>query len=66
MSEVLSVAEGTEHNMSATEEILAGIEAQDAKIREIVQHYEDLDNLILSLSKLASQDNKEQSAGSKA
>lgn len=66
MSEVLSVAEGTEHNMSATEEILAGIEAQDAKIREIVQHYEDLDNLILSLSKLASQDNKEQAAGSKA
>ncbi len=66
MTEILSVAEGTEHNMSATEEILAGIEAQDAKIREIIQHYEDLDNLILTLSKLASQDSKDQPAGNLA
>lgn len=58
MTEVLSVAEGTEQNMSANEEILAGIEAQDAKIREIVQHYEELDRLILSLSQLASQEGK--------
>ncbi|WP_410772467.1 methyl-accepting chemotaxis protein [Fontibacillus sp. BL9] len=55
MSEIQSVAEGTEHNMSATEEILAGIEAQDGKIHEIIQHYEDLDNLILTLSKSAAQ-----------
>lgn len=55
MADILSVAEGTEHNMSATEEILAGIEAQDGKIREIVHHYEELDNLILNLSKLAAE-----------
>ncbi|MNO02141.1 hypothetical protein D3C81_2224570 [compost metagenome] len=55
MNDVTSIAEGTEHNMSSIEEILAGIEAQDAKIREIVKHYEDLDNLILSLSQTSSQ-----------
>lgn len=32
MTEVLSVAAGTEQNMGAAEEILAGIEAQDSKI----------------------------------
>ncbi|MNI25753.1 Methyl-accepting chemotaxis protein 3 [compost metagenome] len=55
MNDVTSIAEGTEHNMSSIEEILAGIEAQDAKIREIVKHYEDLDNLILSLSQTSLQ-----------
>ncbi|MEF2969127.1 methyl-accepting chemotaxis protein [Paenibacillus sp. M1] len=58
MAEILSVAEGTEHNMSAAEEILAGIEAQDGKIHEIIQHYEDLDNLILTLSKTAGAQDK--------
>ncbi|MNW50104.1 Methyl-accepting chemotaxis protein 4 [compost metagenome] len=56
MSDVSSIAAGTEHNMSSIEEILAGIEAQDAKIREIVKHFEDLDNLILSLSKTSTQE----------
>lgn len=55
MEEILALAEGTEHNMSSAEEILAGIEAQDSKIHEIVQHYKDLDQLILTLSSSSSQ-----------
>ncbi|MDU4694215.1 MULTISPECIES: methyl-accepting chemotaxis protein [Paenibacillus] len=50
MAEIMELAESTEHNMSAAQQILAGIEAQDGKIHEIVQHYQDLDALILSLS----------------
>ena len=50
MEEILAVAGGTEQNMGAAEEILAGLEAQDNKIHEIVQHYQDLDRLILTLS----------------
>lgn len=53
MTEVMEIAESTEHNMSAAQQILAGIEAQDSKIHEIVRHYQDLDNLILSLSTTA-------------
>lgn len=47
---IQSIAEGTENNMSTTEEILASIEAQDSKIAEIVQLYHDLDGLISTLS----------------
>lgn len=50
MEEILLVAGGTEQNMAAAEEILAGLEAQDNKIHEIVQHYQDLDRLIVTLS----------------
>lgn len=50
MNEVTLMAQDTENNMSSIEEIMAGIEEQDGKIREIVKHYEDLDNLILNLS----------------
>ncbi|MNP75132.1 hypothetical protein D3C76_1721360 [compost metagenome] len=53
MAEIMELAESTEHNMSAAQQILAGIEAQDGKIHEIVQHYQDLDTLILSLSATA-------------
>lgn len=53
MAEIMELAESTEHNMSAAQQILAGIEAQDGKIHEIVQHYQDLDALILSLSATA-------------
>lgn len=53
MAEVMEIAESTEHNMSAAQQILAGIEAQDSKIHEIVRHYQDLDNLILTLSTTA-------------
>lgn len=48
---IQSIAEGTENNMSTTEEILASIEAQDGKIAEIVKLYQDLDELISTLSK---------------
>ncbi|MNN05921.1 hypothetical protein D3C81_1186970 [compost metagenome] len=56
MAEIMELAESTEHNMSAAQQILAGIEAQDGKIHEIVQHYQDLDTLILSLSATAAEE----------
>lgn len=49
-AEVLSLADSTEQNMGSVQEILAGIETQDGKIHEIVNHYEDLNRLIQQLS----------------
>ncbi|AWB42944.1 chemotaxis protein [Paenibacillus sp. CAA11] len=61
-AEILTLAEGTQQNMGAVEEILAGIETQDSKINEIVNHYEELNDLIVKLSNKKSEMGSAESA----